>query len=519
MKHVIRFSLMVCAVALFFAIGGFLSQQAYAADSIILDEDGEYNISELGLPSEGEEGYGEARLSIRANVTINVDKNCAFPSIYVSDTSDNPYDVVFKGNKTMTITGNSSSVTDYFYASNAKSLTIDGIKLVVKDKQHGIMTKYLTVKNATLDFSNLSGYGIAYTKDVTFSGTTIKISGCQAGLDQFQSDSSQAPSKLTISNCSVNIDNAKYNGIAAAGPAVIKNSELSINSRSTISSHGLTLSNVSGRLDYSSIGISSYGDLKIDNTNLRIIKGEGSVIGKPHAISLNSNSADSLPECIMDYSNYIKTPENSRFEYTDVGLTGEHNVLLDGNGDIALDVVIEKQEIPMGKCTIAAISSQKYKGSAITPAVKVKYNGEVLTKGKHYKVNYKNNTNAGKATVTVTGIAPFTGTKSTTFTITKATNPMTASGKTKTVKYAKVKKAKQVIARKDVISLSKKKGTVTYKKVKGNGKITVNKTTGKMTVKQGIKKGNYKVIVKVTDKGNNNYKAKTKTVTVTIKVK
>lgn len=517
MKQIARFSLITCAVALFFVIGGFLSQQSYAADQIILAEDGVYNISDLGLPSEGEEGYGEASLSIRANVTINVDKNCAFPSIFVSNTADDSYDVVFKGNKTMTITGDDTSGINYFYASNAKSLIIEGIKLVVKDKQQGIMTKYLTVKNATLDFSNIAQYGIAYSKDVTITGTTIRVSGCQAGLAQYQSDSSQAPSKLTISDSSLNID-ATYNGISAVGPVAIKNSDFSLNGRSGISAKGLTLSNVSGNIFYSSIGISSGGDLKIDNTKLRIIKGDGDVIGKAHAIGLYSNSADSLPKCVMDYSNYIKTPENSRFEHTDVGLTGEHNILLDGDGNIALDVVVEKQGIPMSKCTIAAISNQKYKGSAITPAVKVKYNGDVLTKGKHYKVSYKNNTNAGKATVTVTGIAPFTGTKSTTFTITKATNPMTVSGKTKTVKYTKVRKAKQVLARKDVIALSKKKGTVTYKKVKGNAKITVDKTTGKMTVKKGIKKGKYKVRVKVTDKGNSNYKSKTKTVTVTIKV-
>ena len=49
-------------------------------------------------------------------------------------------------------------------------------------------------------------------------------------------------------------------------------------------------------------------------------------------------------------------------------------------------------------------------------------------------------------------------------------------------------------------------------------KFTVNKTTGNVTVKKGLKKGTYKVKIKVTAAGNDNYKEAIKPVTVTIKV-
>ena len=42
---------------------------------------------------------------------------------------------------------------------------------------------------------------------------------------------------------------------------------------------------------------------------------------------------------------------------------------------------------------------------------------------------------------------------------------------------------------------------------------------GKVTVKKGLKKGTYKVKVKVKAAGNKNYKAATKTVTFKINVK
>ena len=105
------------------------------------------------------------------------------------------------------------------------------------------------------------------------------------------------------------------------------------------------------------------------------------------------------------------------------------------------------------------------------------------------------------------------------YTKTYKQNPITAKGKSVTVKYSKLKKKTQTVARKSAISVSKAKGTVTYAKVKGNKKITVNKKTGKITVKKGLKKGTYKVKVQVKAAGNKTYYKKTKTVTVTIKVK
>ena len=59
---------------------------------------------------------------------------------------------------------------------------------------------------------------------------------------------------------------------------------------------------------------------------------------------------------------------------------------------------------------------------------------------------------------------------------------------------------------------------MTYKKVKGSRKITINAKTGKVTVRKGLKKGTYKVKVKVTAAGIK-YKAAPLTKAVTFKVK
>ncbi|MBQ9518113.1 MAG: cadherin repeat domain-containing protein [Eubacterium sp.] len=128
------------------------------------------------------------------------------------------------------------------------------------------------------------------------------------------------------------------------------------------------------------------------------------------------------------------------------------------------------------------------------------------------------------ATTTATGVKTYTcgcgATKTESIPkLAKKANPITAKGKTKTVKYATVKKKNVTVARKDAITVSKGKGTITYTKSSGNKKIVIDKKTGKITVKKGLKKGTYKVKVKVKAAGNATYKAKTVTVTVTIKVK
>ena len=101
----------------------------------------------------------------------------------------------------------------------------------------------------------------------------------------------------------------------------------------------------------------------------------------------------------------------------------------------------------------------------------------------------------------------------------KSANTLKAKGKTVKVKYAKLKKKAQTISAKKAFSISKAKGKLSYKKVSGNKKISINKKTGKITIKKGLKKGTYKVKVKVTAAGNSNYKEAAKTATVIIRVK
>lgn len=93
-------------------------------------------------------------------------------------------------------------------------------------------------------------------------------------------------------------------------------------------------------------------------------------------------------------------------------------------------------------------------------------------------------------------------------------NPLKIKGKTKTVRYKKLRKKSQKLKVSKVIRTVKKgQGTKTYKLVSAKkGKksykkyFRINKKTGTLTVKRKLKKGTYRVTIKVKAAGNSSYK-------------
>lgn len=175
-------------------------------------------------------------------------------------------------------------------------------------------------------------------------------------------------------------------------------------------------------------------------------------------------------------------------------------------------------------------TSFTFDNKAHIPTVKT-VGGMKLVEGKDYELFVINASHgnvlesppvrAKKYGVYLEGKGEYTGRTATAYyTINKAANPLKLKGLTATVKYTKVKKAAQKLLRSKVIKLvNAGKGTKTYTKTGGNAKITISKTTGNVTIKKGLKKGTYKVKVKVYAKGTINYKAGSRFVTFTVVVK
>ena len=80
------------------------------------------------------------------------------------------------------------------------------------------------------------------------------------------------------------------------------------------------------------------------------------------------------------------------------------------------DPSVKPAPVNISKCAVT-VKDQTYTGKALKPVVTVKYGKTKLVKGTDYTVSYKNNKEAGTATVTLTGKVDYTGTRKVTFTI------------------------------------------------------------------------------------------------------
>ena len=169
-------------------------------------------------------------------------------------------------------------------------------------------------------------------------------------------------------------------------------------------------------------------------------------------------------------------------------------------------------------------TSFTYDGRIHTPTIKT-IGGMALKKGTDYTITWSkaNSWQPGTYTVTVTGTGNYTGKTKATYVIKKGANTLTAKGKTVKVRYSKLKKNNQTIKRASAITLSKAKGTVKYTltgvtKAKFKKYFKVNGTNGKIIVRKGLKKGIYKLKVKVTATGTSDFNSASRTVTVKVKI-
>ena len=108
---------------------------------------------------------------------------------------------------------------------------------------------------------------------------------------------------------------------------------------------------------------------------------------------------------------------------------GTYTVTLVGKGNYTGEVTFTQQitkQFVISKMSLGKIANQKYTGSAIEPKVTLKNGKDPLTKDVDYTVAYSNNVEVGTATITITGIGEYTGTRTATFKITG-----TALGKAK----------------------------------------------------------------------------------------
>ena len=167
-------------------------------------------------------------------------------------------------------------------------------------------------------------------------------------------------------------------------------------------------------------------------------------------------------------------------------------------------VIVTIKKYNISNAVIGTINDQTYTGNPIKPTPLVTAsmpNSSVATlvNNTDYTYSYSNNTNAGTGTVTVTGTGNYTGTKSKTFNITKATNPTVITANTLTYNAEA-----QVL-----VTSSKEQGYICY-----SLSALPTSCTSNSELPKGTNAGTYTVYYMVSESGN--YNKKTGSVKVTI---
>ena len=173
---------------------------------------------------------------------------------------------------------------------------------------------------------------------------------------------------------------------------------------------------------------------------------------------------------------------------------------------------------PIDNAIIENLKDVTFTGTKITQNITVICDGKTLKEGTDYTTTYQNNVKAGTATVIIKGKGNYTGTITKKFIINKAKQKITVKTKQVNLKAKTLKKKQKKIKLSKVIKIKKAKGNITYKKIQGHKNISVNKK-GTITIAKGTKKGVYKVRIKLTADGNDNYKKTSVKFNVRIRIK
>ena len=203
----------------------------------------------------------------------------------------------------------------------------------------------------------------------------------------------------------------------------------------------------------------------------------------------------------------INVQETIYLPYTFVDASGaEYSSLPKGLSE-SIRLTKKGADIPddpknIADATITGITNKTYTGTAQTQNPTVKLGDMTLTAGTDYTLSYANNTNAGTATVKITGMGNYTGTISKTFTISQAVPALTfaSTSITKTTQDAEFTNALTKIT----------DGTVTFKS-SNTSVATVNSTSGKVTIK-----GAGTTVITATAAAGTNYKAGSAQYTLTV---
>ena len=267
--------------------------------------------------------------------------------------------------------------------------------------------------------------------DTNSSSIAVRYHKLQTGdtadpLDPSQGGSTE-PGKTSIGDASVQVFNPIYTGAALTPKPTVK---VGTTTLSEGTDYTLSYKNNinAGTATITVTGAGNYTGTITRTFTIRTASIPASAVGSVPAQTYTGAALTPEPTVkvgattLKEGTDYTLSHKNNTNAGTaSVTVTGKGNY----TGDVTKTFTIAKRSISGATVSVA---TQTYTGSALTPKPTVKVGSTTLREGADYSLSYKNNTNVGTATVTITGKGNYTDTRPATFRIEPKPGASTGGG-------------------------------------------------------------------------------------------
>ena len=287
----------------------------------------------------------------------------------------------------------------------------------------------VTVKDGSAVLTEGTDYTVAYADNTNVGTATVTVTGQGNYTGEKSATFTITKAAAVVTTAPEGVADLYYNGEAqtliSAGEAAGGTMQYSLDGTTWQTTLPTAVNAGAYTVYYKAVGDANHSDSEPAVVSVAIYKAPLSSItlaqtsltynGTEQSVAVSSVKAGNLDVTATDYI-------VSGNKGTDVG-TYTVTVTANEDGNFTGQVQAQFTIVPAGveaKFTVELeYTTVEYDGTEKRPAVTVKDGSVVLTKDVDYTVAYLNNVNAGTATVVVTGMGNYSGTKTATFTITR----------------------------------------------------------------------------------------------------
>lgn len=319
--------------------------------------------------------------------------------------------------------GNYTGEINKNFTIDPKSLTEDDVSLSEAERTYSGSNQKpdVTVKDGTKTLAAGTDYTLSLPEESVNAG---EYNGSVAGTGNYTGTIGLSYKIVpkTLTKAMISAPSLTYNGEEQSADITVKDGSRTLTEDTDYTISGDRKGTETGTYSFEIEGIGNYTGSAESSFVIDPVSVKSAVIGL------------TIPEEGYTYDGTAKKPEIASVVIGDKTLTvdtdytisyknntkaGTATVTITGKDhykDTATKTFVIAQK-NVSTCSISNIAAQTYSGSALKPAVTVKDGSATLNANTDYTLAYANNTNAGTATVTITGKGNYTGVVKKTFAI------------------------------------------------------------------------------------------------------